>query len=220
MTPSTSSGQPAGRTPGSYQQQSSQASGQPAVQKTNIWAILGIIFGFLIPILGIVFSIIALVQIKKTGEKGKGLAIAGLVIGILISLFWIGVVLILFMGLAFIGQIASSGMCIADTGFECEQNAITSDGAVSFNLTNMMGEAIQISGFKGGESGDCMGSENNQMLPAGITLGKGQTAVLTYTPPAARFDREDLVGCGFEIAYTGSNGIEAQAPIYVTGTIS
>jgi uncharacterized membrane protein len=50
--------------------------------KLNVWALLGFIFAFVAPILGLIFSIIALVQIKKTGERGRGFAIAGLIIAI------------------------------------------------------------------------------------------------------------------------------------------
>ncbi|TAF51257.1 MAG: DUF4190 domain-containing protein [Sphingobacteriia bacterium] len=52
---------------------------------TNGWAIAGFVCGILVPPLGIIFSAIALGQIKKRGEKGKGLAIAGLVIGIVFT---------------------------------------------------------------------------------------------------------------------------------------
>ena len=66
---------------------------QPVNNKTNICALLGFIFSLVccggIP--GLVLSIIGLVQIKKSGEKGKGLAIAGIVIcgiGIVISILY------------------------------------------------------------------------------------------------------------------------------------
>ena len=60
---------------------------QPVPQsKTNTMAIVGFIlslvccgFGFI----GAILSGIALGQIKQSGENGKGLAIAGLVVGIL-----------------------------------------------------------------------------------------------------------------------------------------
>lgn len=55
--------------------------------KTNSMAILGIIFSFLFSLLGLIFSIIALKQIKQTHEEGKGIATAGLVISI-IKLFF------------------------------------------------------------------------------------------------------------------------------------
>lgn len=51
-------------------------------KNTNVMAILGLVFSFFISILGLIFSIIALQQIKKTQEEGKGLAIAGIVISV------------------------------------------------------------------------------------------------------------------------------------------
>jgi Domain of unknown function (DUF4190) len=52
-----------------------------ASNRTNTMAILAIIFGFFVGILGIVFGHIALSQIRRTGEGGRGLAITGLVFG-------------------------------------------------------------------------------------------------------------------------------------------
>ena len=64
---------------------------QPVNNKTNICALLGFIFSLVccggIP--GLVLSIIGLIQIKKSGEKGKGLAIAGLIIGVIGTLLTI-----------------------------------------------------------------------------------------------------------------------------------
>lgn len=51
-------------------------------KKTNIFCILGLIFTFCLQPLGLIFSIIGMVQTKKSGEGGRGLAIAGLVISI------------------------------------------------------------------------------------------------------------------------------------------
>lgn len=49
--------------------------------RTNTLAILALIFAFFGSVLGIVFGHVALSQIKRTGEQGRGLAVAGLVIG-------------------------------------------------------------------------------------------------------------------------------------------
>ena len=49
---------------------------------SNVFAILGFIFAFVFPILGLIFSIIGLSKAKKMGGKQKGLAIAGLIISI------------------------------------------------------------------------------------------------------------------------------------------
>lgn len=57
--------------------------------KTNTLAIVALILGIFIPLGGIIAGPIALGQIKRTGEKGRGLAIAGIVIGAVIILFYV-----------------------------------------------------------------------------------------------------------------------------------
>ena len=52
------------------------------MNKRNPLSILSLIFAFIIPLLGGIFGIIALVQIKKTNQKGKGLAITGIILSI------------------------------------------------------------------------------------------------------------------------------------------
>ncbi len=54
--------------------------------KLNNLALIGFILAFFIPIVGFVCSIIGLTQISKRKERGKGLAIAGIVVSILIAL--------------------------------------------------------------------------------------------------------------------------------------
>lgn len=54
--------------------------------KTNGLAIAAIICAFLIPVVGLILGIVALVQIKKSNEGGKGLAIASIVISVVITL--------------------------------------------------------------------------------------------------------------------------------------
>lgn len=54
--------------------------------KTNGLAIAALILAFLIPIVGLILGIVALSQIKKNNEGGKGLAIASIVISIVITL--------------------------------------------------------------------------------------------------------------------------------------
>lgn len=72
--------------------QGGQPNGQPgwsgsygsvppeANQKYNGLAIAGFICSFLVSLLGLILSIVGLNQIKKQGGKGKGLAIAGIII--------------------------------------------------------------------------------------------------------------------------------------------
>lgn len=64
----------------------------PAAGRTNTLAIVALILGIVVPIGGIICGPIALSQIKRTGENGRGLALAGLIIGCvftLISIIWI-----------------------------------------------------------------------------------------------------------------------------------
>ncbi|OBB77400.1 DUF4190 domain-containing protein [Mycobacterium sp. 852014-52144_SCH5372336] len=60
--------------------------------KTNSMAIAALVSSLVLAPLGIVFGHIALSQIKRSGEDGRGLAIAGLVIGYIftaILLLWV-----------------------------------------------------------------------------------------------------------------------------------
>jgi hypothetical protein len=53
----------------------------PAQRGYNTMAIVGFILSFFISIVGIILGFVALSQIKKTGEQGRGLAIAAIIIG-------------------------------------------------------------------------------------------------------------------------------------------
>lgn len=58
------------------------AAGYPQQQPPmNTLSIVALVGGFLVNIVGIVCGHIALSQIKRTGERGRGLALAGLIIG-------------------------------------------------------------------------------------------------------------------------------------------
>ncbi|GAB2528025.1 DUF4190 domain-containing protein [Paramicrobacterium agarici] len=79
--------------------------GAPAPQeKYNVMAIVGFILAFIVNIVGAILSFVALSQIKKTGEKGRGLAIAGVIIGLaslVITIIYIIIVV------AFLGSVAT-----------------------------------------------------------------------------------------------------------------
>ena len=63
---------------------SPQGYGQPnAADKWNVLAIISLVSAFFVSLAAVICGHIALSQIKKTGEKGRGLAIAGLVLGYL-----------------------------------------------------------------------------------------------------------------------------------------
>ncbi|KAA8820232.1 DUF4190 domain-containing protein [Bifidobacterium vespertilionis] len=83
-------GQP-GYQPGPQPVYPGYAGYYPPMQRWNVMSIVGFILSFVIPPAGLVVSIIALLQINKSGEKSKGLAIAGIAVGavctVLIVLF-------------------------------------------------------------------------------------------------------------------------------------
>ncbi|MEX8057278.1 septum formation family protein [Microbacterium sp. 16-032] len=76
--------------------------------KTNGISILAIILGFVFPVGGIIAGAVALAQIKRTGEKGRGLAITGIVAGAVISVLAIIAVIGLVIFSIAVGSQASS----------------------------------------------------------------------------------------------------------------
>ncbi|MFF2050227.1 DUF4190 domain-containing protein [Leifsonia sp. NPDC058194] len=85
---------PAPPAPASYAPYPAQKSG------TNVLAIIALVGAFVFPLAGVICGHIALSQIKRTGEKGNGLAIAGLVLGYLYIAFIAFVVIIAIIGVA------------------------------------------------------------------------------------------------------------------------
>jgi peptidyl-prolyl cis-trans isomerase B (cyclophilin B) len=71
----------------------------PAAAKTNGLAIAALVSSFFISLLGIILGHIALNQIKTTGEGGRGLAIAALVIGY-VSIAFAVILIVVVMGSA------------------------------------------------------------------------------------------------------------------------
>jgi peptidyl-prolyl cis-trans isomerase B (cyclophilin B) len=75
----------------------------PVGPRTNTLAIVGFILAFFVSVGAVICSHIALSQIKRTGEGGRGLAIAGLIIGYVG--IGIGILWFLFVGIAIIAAI-------------------------------------------------------------------------------------------------------------------
>ncbi len=58
-------------------------------QKTNVLAIVALVLAIACGPIGLILGIVALVQTNKTGQKGKGLAIAATIIGAISLLLWL-----------------------------------------------------------------------------------------------------------------------------------
>lgn len=63
-----------------YQQPYQQPYMVAMAPPTNTMAVVGFILSFVFSLAGLIVSIIALNQIKRTGEGGRGLALAGVII--------------------------------------------------------------------------------------------------------------------------------------------
>ncbi|WP_426517694.1 DUF4190 domain-containing protein [Diaminobutyricibacter sp. McL0618] len=99
-----------------YQQQISQPYTQPyapayaspyAPPKTNVLAIIAFVAAFVVPIAAIVLGHISVSQLRTSGEQGRGLAIAGLIIGYVFTAFTV-VFFVLWLVL-FFGVMATHG---------------------------------------------------------------------------------------------------------------
>jgi hypothetical protein len=84
-----------------YNQQSMMQPVQPIMQpqKTNALCIVSLILAFILGPVGTILGIVGLINAKKHGEKGKGFAIAAIIIGILIPLLIILLFVALFAGI-------------------------------------------------------------------------------------------------------------------------
>jgi ABC-type dipeptide/oligopeptide/nickel transport system permease component len=94
-------------------------------------------------LLGIIFGIIALVQIgKNPSQKGKGLAIAG----IIISVIWIPLFLMLIGAFAYFGVLSPErfmpSKCMMIGGFSCMEHTI-SGGTAVVTLQNNVGIDVE-----------------------------------------------------------------------------
>lgn len=64
----------------------------PTSAKTNTMAVIALILAFLIPFVGLILGIVALNQIKKRNEGGRGLAIASIIVSVFIMLMQLVVI--------------------------------------------------------------------------------------------------------------------------------
>lgn len=97
-------------------------AGQPYYlqDRWNGMAIAGFVCSFLFSIVGLVLSIIGYNQTKKTGEKGKELALAGIIIsGVSIVLTVVMIVAMLVIGFSVAG-LAIDEMNSSSSGYACD----------------------------------------------------------------------------------------------------
>ncbi|WP_314688733.1 DUF4190 domain-containing protein [uncultured Bifidobacterium sp.] len=95
----------------------------PAYARWNGICIAGFVLSFIIAPLGLVLSIIALVQIHRTGEKSRGMAIAGIAVSI------VHMVLVVLLILRFIWALGTytSGDFSSCAGTDCTPSWLDTD---------------------------------------------------------------------------------------------
>ncbi len=80
--------------------------GAPVQQdRTNPLAIVALIAAFVVPLAGIICGHIALSQIKRTGERGHGLALAGTILGYVFVLLGV----LMFIGIFALAAVQGAG---------------------------------------------------------------------------------------------------------------
>jgi hypothetical protein len=95
-------GQPAyGQQPPGYGPPVGYAPAPQFGRPTNTMAILALVMAFVFAPAGLVLGILARKQIARTGEDGDGLALAGIIVGGLVTAFF--VLMIVFMIVTFMG---------------------------------------------------------------------------------------------------------------------
>ncbi len=189
--PSEPAAQPA---PTSEQQTTPSEPQQTAGgQQTSVLAIISLIVSFLLGPIGLILGIIALVQINKDPNlKGKGLAIAAIVIG---SLGLVLVFLMMVGSLAYFGVLSPdkflSERCSMQPGFACLDFAYA-DGSVEIRMQNAIGYELQE--FE-------LSLNGHACSPSSISIANGRTQ--TFTCPVT--GAGDMFSGDFSMLYLNPN---------------
>ena len=67
----------------------------PGPARTNTLAIVSLVAAFVAPLIGLVLGLVARGQVRRSGENGRGLATAAIVLGSVFSAIWIAAVVAL-----------------------------------------------------------------------------------------------------------------------------
>lgn len=133
-------------------------------QSWNVLTIVGFVFAFVSPLAGLVLSIIALVMVRKSGEKSRGLAIAGIVIGAINLVVVIIAVCVFASALSQIASDYGSGDGQSDGSMMCIDGQCQSLPGIGSNGGGASGSL---------PGGDADGADGNGSTDDGGILGDG-----------------------------------------------
>jgi hypothetical protein len=112
----------------------SQGYAMPPVAPWNVMAIVGFVLCFVFAPAGLVISIVALVQIRKSHERGNGLALAGTIVG---GVFTAIIAIVVGLVIWGIGLAATTGYeyysdpsCSSYSDYSCYDDSDTIDSAL------------------------------------------------------------------------------------------
>jgi hypothetical protein len=184
-------------------------------ERTSVLAIVALVCSLIciIPglgILGAILAVVALVMIGGSNGRlgGKGLAIAALVIGLLVSTVWIGAVVITQQGMkAFITQFggntsalltaaqagdyatarqqldASVANSVTDADFQRFSDAVTAKLGAFQQVPSSIGELISAYGTVGQQMQGMQGQTNQGLVPLPVRFANGwAVAALQMNP--------------------------------------
>ena len=160
------------------------ATTQKAQDKTNVLSIIGLVSAFFIPLVGLVLSIIGLVQINKRGEKGKGLAISGIVASVLVGLSQLLLILLIIF--------AATSSTITLTTYN--------DSASGYSVKHPTDWTIS-------RSNEADGTKSVTFKKEDANTGKsvGQVEVGTIPAPANGYSKDVLTAIGDSLKKVGAN---------------
>lgn len=150
--------------------------------KTNTFAIVSIILALFIPVVGIILAIIALTQINKSKESGRGLAVAGIVISVFVMLFQ----LVLFVGI--VGAATSTKPTNTQQQDKIVTKIETKTEAIPFETKNIDDNSIK----KGETKVDPEGKDGVKTITYEVTYtndketARKQTGEAVTTPPTTK----------------------------------
>lgn len=111
----------------------------PPAQTTNVLAIVGFVASFFVGLAGIICGHIALSQIRRTGEKGRGLALAATIIGyVQVALWFLWIAAVILIAVA--GGVAHTVAAESSASPSANSDCITLESAaqsLSNSLTNL-----------------------------------------------------------------------------------
>ncbi len=136
--------------------------------RTNTMAVLALIFAFVVAPLGIIFGIVARRQIRRTGDNGRGLATAGIVLGSIFTILGIAAVVGVIVLAAVVPktldttkietqmvsttQQAAGG--VAPTGLQCPDNVVAKAGATFTCTAQLDGQPLHYTVTQTSDKGD------------------------------------------------------------------